>query len=653
MVGHEIEERRDRRVLRLVLRRGGARPRQVPQRPLVVDRHVAHVADVLRRVLRLVFRIEQVAGAREDQRLRLDGLERLLVVAVHARRRPEVVLVVGPALVHPVDRVHAAPARVLHPLEEADRVLAAGEARLLEGRRAHDHAAEPARPQPHALLWRRARRVVASAPLRVGHDALAQHLQHAGGPRGGAAEGNDGNDTVHHVRIADGPLQRLHAAHRRPDHRHELLDPEFLRDQALLRAHHVADVELRKLHLALRLAVRGRGREAVADRVGRDNEVLGGVERAVRADEVVDAVMVAADRGHHEDRVRLARVQRAVRDVGDAEVSDRAAALELEVAHAVRLVRWISGRMRCGGGGENRGEAQDLESHLVPPFSVQGASYSCDARLDQTGFQLRLSVTPSAPGDPLASFRLDDRLIVVTGASEGIGRAFAEHFARAGAEIVLSARRKDMLESVREGIAAAGGRAEVVAADVTRMEDIANLAKAVGRIARGRKLVLVNNAGFGFTKAALEVTEEDWDRLFDTHAKGTFFCCQKIGALMLERGYGKIVNLSSSWSAATDPGKAPYGAAKAAVSHLTAQLSAEWAPRGVRVNAIAPTATLTDFVKKTFAASPERAERLKSRIKLGRFAQPSDLLGAALFLASAASDFVTGQTLFVDGGFTT
>jgi len=255
--------------------------------------------------------------------------------------------------------------------------------------------------------------------------------------------------------------------------------------------------------------------------------------------------------------------------------------------------------------------------------------------------------------DPLASFRLDDRLIVVTGASEGIGRAFAECFARAGAFVVLASRRADKLESVRQGIVASGGRAEVVPTDVTRLEDIGNLAAAVGRLAQDRRLVLVNNAGFGFTKAALETGEAEWDVLFDTHVRGTFFCSQKIGALMLERSYGKIVNLSSSWSAATDAGKSVYGAAKAAVSHLTAALSTEWAPRGVRVNALAPTATMTEFTAKVMAADPERADRLLSRIKLGRFAQTSDLLGAAVFLASGASDFVTGQTLFVDGGFTT
>lgn len=255
----------------------------------------------------------------------------------------------------------------------------------------------------------------------------------------------------------------------------------------------------------------------------------------------------------------------------------------------------------------------------------------------------------------MASFRLDDRLIVITGASQGIGRAFAECFAGLGAFVVLASRNRDKLASVEKAILASGGRAEAVATDVSRFGDICRLAEAVGRlVASGdRRLVLVNNAGFGFTKPALEVLEQEWDTLFDTHVRGTFFCSQKIGAMMLQRGYGKIINLGSAWSASTDSGKSTYGAAKAAISHLTAQLSTEWSPLGVRVNALAPTATLTDFVAGTMAASPERAQRLLSRIKLGRFAQTSDLLGAAIFLASAASDFVTGQTLFVDGGFTT
>ena len=124
-----------------------------------------------------------------------------------------------------------------------------------------------------------------------------------------------------------------------------------------------------------------------------------------------------------------------------------------------------------------------------------------------------------------------------------------------------------------------------------------------------------------------------------------------MGRLMIERGYGKIINLSSTWSVSTDMGKSVYGAAKAGVSYLTAALSTEWAPLGVRVNAIAPTSTLTENTSRAFRENEARAQRLLSRIKLGRFAQPSDMVGAGIFLASPASDFVSGHTLFVDGGW--
>ena len=257
--------------------------------------------------------------------------------------------------------------------------------------------------------------------------------------------------------------------------------------------------------------------------------------------------------------------------------------------------------------------------------------------------------------DPLASFRLDDRLIVVTGASQGIGRFLAEKFAQLGALVVLASRRADKLDEVRRAIAARGGRAETVPTDVSRIAEIERLADAVRKLAEGnvRGIVLVNNAGLGFTKAALDVDERDWASVFEDQVRGAFFCAQRIGALMLERGYGKVINVSSTWAVATDDGKSVYGAAKAAISYLTAALSTEWAPRGVRVNALAPTTTRTEFVQDAMAANPARFERLLGRIKLGRYAEPSDLLGAAIFLASGASDFVTGQTLFVDGGFTT
>ncbi|HWZ54653.1 MAG TPA: SDR family oxidoreductase [Verrucomicrobiae bacterium] len=257
--------------------------------------------------------------------------------------------------------------------------------------------------------------------------------------------------------------------------------------------------------------------------------------------------------------------------------------------------------------------------------------------------------------DELPSFRLDGRLAVITGASDGIGRAFAVAYARSGAELVLVSRTREKLDAVKASVEEAGGRAHVVIADVSKIDDIRKIEHEVSQLLKGqpkdRALVLVNCAGFGFTKDALDTTEEDWDRLLDTHLKGTFFCCQSLGRLMIDRGYGKIINLSSTWSTSTDMGKSIYGAAKAGVSYLTAALSTEWAPLGVRVNAIAPTSTLTENTARSFRENEARAQTLLSRIKLGRFAEPSDLVGAGIFLASPASDFITGHTLFVDGGW--
>jgi NAD(P)-dependent dehydrogenase (short-subunit alcohol dehydrogenase family) len=262
----------------------------------------------------------------------------------------------------------------------------------------------------------------------------------------------------------------------------------------------------------------------------------------------------------------------------------------------------------------------------------------------------------SAPrSEELPSFRLDGRLAVITGASDGIGRATPQTNPRTGAELVLVSRTKEKLNEVTAAVEAAGGRAHIVRADVSKTDEIRAIEQEASRLLKSggkdRALVLVNCAGFGFTKPALDTTEEDWDRLVDTHLKGTFFCCQALGRLMIERGYGKIINLSSTWSASTDMGKSVYGAAKAGVSYLTAALSTEWAPLGVRVNAIAPTSTLTENTARSFRENEARAQRLLSKIKLGRFAEPSDLVGAAIFLASPASDFVTGHTLFVDGGW--
>lgn len=251
-------------------------------------------------------------------------------------------------------------------------------------------------------------------------------------------------------------------------------------------------------------------------------------------------------------------------------------------------------------------------------------------------------------------FSLKGKLAIITGASMGIGKEIARAFAAAGAEIIVTARTESKLIELKEEVEQDGGKCHFLVNDITNIDQIQDLADFIReKLSEEEKdLVLVNNAGFGFTKPVLEVTQEDFDLITSTHLRGTFFCCQKIGEIMLERGYGKIINLGSTWGYTTDAKKAPYCMAKAGIAHMSRAISTEWAPNGIRINTLAPTGTVTEFTQKTWESMPERAKGILSRIKLGRFAYPSDHLGAAIFLASSASDFITGQTIYVDGGFT-
>jgi len=244
-------------------------------------------------------------------------------------------------------------------------------------------------------------------------------------------------------------------------------------------------------------------------------------------------------------------------------------------------------------------------------------------------------------------FSLAGRVVVVTGASEGIGRDLAIGFAGAGADVVVCSRRKQKLEEVCAEIAKTGRRAELFSLDVRDAKTIGQLKEFLAR-QFGKVDVLFNNASFSVRKPAWEITEEDWNGVFDTGLKGLFFCCQIIGSLMRDRNYGKIINMSSTYSRTVAQDRSVYAAMKAGVSHLTEALAVEWAPFGIRVNALAPTAVKTPSRN----LSEEVQKKVLSRIPLGRFATAEDLIGATIYLASPASDFVTGQTLFVDGGWT-
>jgi len=247
-------------------------------------------------------------------------------------------------------------------------------------------------------------------------------------------------------------------------------------------------------------------------------------------------------------------------------------------------------------------------------------------------------------------FALTDKAIVVTGAGRGIGRAIAIAAARMGADVVLGSRTLSEVETAAEEIRALGRRAECFFLDVTEIPSIeafvADALEAFGRID-----VLVNNAGWNRLKPALEYTEEEWDLILNTNLKGLFFCSQIVGRHMIEQRRGKIINISSQMGIVGGPLRAPYCASKGGVGQLTKALAVEWAPYNIKVNAVAPTFTRTPLAEKALQ-NPEFQEDVLRRILLGRLAEPEEIAGAVLYLASDAADMVTGQILAVDGGWT-
>jgi NAD(P)-dependent dehydrogenase (short-subunit alcohol dehydrogenase family) len=248
------------------------------------------------------------------------------------------------------------------------------------------------------------------------------------------------------------------------------------------------------------------------------------------------------------------------------------------------------------------------------------------------------------------SFDLAGRRALVTGASRGIGRAIAEALAGAGASVAVTARSVEGLAGTKTAIEAGGGTAECLALDV---RDVAQCAAVVAEAARrlGGLDILVNNAGTEEVRPSLEVDEALWDKIVGTNLKGAFFCAQAAARVMKDAGTpGAIINLCSLTSEVGIPTAAPYGASKSGLLGLTRALSAEWAEFGIRVNAIVPGYFRTAMTEGFFA--DERwTEGMLGKIPLGRFGEMRDLKGVAVFLASDASAYVTGQSFVVDGGY--
>jgi NAD(P)-dependent dehydrogenase (short-subunit alcohol dehydrogenase family) len=250
-------------------------------------------------------------------------------------------------------------------------------------------------------------------------------------------------------------------------------------------------------------------------------------------------------------------------------------------------------------------------------------------------------------------FRLDGQVALITGAAGGLGSAIARAFGAAGADLAL-AELPGRLEEARDLAAAVaaehGRRATAVPLDVT---DLPGIERAVAEVegALGGLDVLVANAGVNVPRAALDVTEADWDRVLDSDLKGVCFSCQAAGRRMVARGRGSIVTIASQNGVIGYPYRAAYCAAKAGVVNLTRVLALEWASRGVRVNAVGPTFVETALTRITLSDPALRADIL-GRIPLGRLGTPEEVASAVLFLASPAAALITGTCLLADGGWT-
>lgn len=250
-------------------------------------------------------------------------------------------------------------------------------------------------------------------------------------------------------------------------------------------------------------------------------------------------------------------------------------------------------------------------------------------------------------------FNLKGKVAIVTGATGGLGRPTALGLADFGADIVVVSRNREKLEKLRDEIEQLGRRALAVPCDVTFSEQVKNMVqKTVDEF--GKVDILVTYAGKNIPKVAEEYTDEDWKSVLDVNITGTFLTNREVGKVMIKQKSGKIINISSVRGAYGQPSGnyVAYATTKGGTISLTRQLAAEWAKFNIQVNVLAPTVVITPLTSHILA-SPELSKTFKSRILLGRWAYPDDLIGAILYFASKASDFVTGQTLFLDGGATT
>jgi NAD(P)-dependent dehydrogenase (short-subunit alcohol dehydrogenase family) len=251
----------------------------------------------------------------------------------------------------------------------------------------------------------------------------------------------------------------------------------------------------------------------------------------------------------------------------------------------------------------------------------------------------------------LDRFRLDGRVALVTGGARGLGRVIVEDLAEAGAAVALAARNQDQATEVARCVGQATGQKVMgLRADVTRTHEIRAMVDQV-LAAWGRIDILVNNAGINIRGPIDALTEDDWDNVIDTNLKGPWLCCRAVAATMKKQSWGRVINVSSMLGEIAMPGRTPYCSSKGGLTLMTRTLALEWAPHRINVNALCPGPFATE-INTPLLEDPNVRKAVEDKIPLGRWGVPDELGPAVVFLASEASSFITGTTLFIDGGYT-